>query len=123
MDIISHFSWSLYQNLTELSNENTFQDRIYTTNVRIHRLMHDIPRFLILFLSNAVPSHKNHSAFNTNTLIIYLGQIQPDIKTNIVRPWPFAPGSYKGSESIDNYGANYEHHARIQKVSLEGMQV
>ena len=79
--------------------------------------MHDIPRFLILFLSNAVPSHKKHSAFNINTLIIYLGQMQPDIKTNIDRPRPFAPGSYKGSESIDNHGANYEYRARIQKVS------
>ena len=49
MDIISHyaniFPWSLYQNPTETSDENTFWDRIYTTNVGIHRLLLDIPRF------------------------------------------------------------------------------
>ena len=49
--------------------------------------------------------------------------MQPDTNTNIGRPRPLAPGSYKGSESIDNHGANYEHRARIQKISWEGVQV
>ena len=33
-----------------LTKQRTFWPHIYTTNVGIHRLLHDIPRFLFLFL-------------------------------------------------------------------------
>ena len=33
-----------------MNNENTFWARIYTTKAGIHRLLHDILRFLIFFI-------------------------------------------------------------------------
>ena len=43
--------WYTYFTRNEnLTNEKTFWPQIHTTNVGMHSLLHDIPRFFILFL-------------------------------------------------------------------------
>ena len=45
-----------------LTNRENFLPHIYIRNVGIHRLLHDIPSFLILFLARAVVFHIQPSA-------------------------------------------------------------